>query len=139
MYCSGGWAANVMPYAYGIQLEIQTIRVVELKSTRRLFVFTETRACRGDEIECGGAKYTGAVNPDVAVTVENLDTGVVFHCVTDGTGAYDTVSIIPDHYKPSFKKDGFSALERGPITIDVGVTGINESISPLNAFRSLHF
>lgn len=68
---------------------------------------------------------TGAVIPGVDVTVENVDTGVVFHFVTDGSGLYDTGPIIPDHYKLTFKKQGFSSLERGPITIDVGPTGVN--------------
>lgn len=68
---------------------------------------------------------SGAVIPGVAVTVENLDTGVVLHFVTDGSGVYDTGSIIPDRYKLTFTKDGFSVLERGPLTIDVGATGVN--------------
>jgi Carboxypeptidase regulatory-like domain len=68
---------------------------------------------------------TGAVIPGVAVTVENVDTGVVFHYVTDGSGVYDTGSIIPDHYKLTFKKDGFNGLERGPIMVDVGSAGVN--------------
>ena len=68
---------------------------------------------------------SGAVVPGVAVTVDNLDTGVVLQYVTDGSGVYDTGSIVPGRYKVTFKKEGFSALERGPLTIDVGPTGVN--------------
>lgn len=62
---------------------------------------------------------TGAVLPGVTVTVEDVDKGVVTTYVTDGSGLYDTGSIVPDHYTVTFTKDGFSTFVRGPITLRV--------------------
>lgn len=68
---------------------------------------------------------TGAVIPGVTVTVTDVDKGVTRTYTTDGAGLYDTGSIVPDHYKLTFSKQGFEKLVRGPITLDVGVQGIN--------------
>ena len=68
---------------------------------------------------------SGAVIPGVTVTVLDVDKGVTRTYTTDGAGLYDTGSIVPDHYKLTFTKEGFEKLVRGPITLDVGVQGIN--------------
>jgi len=72
---------------------------------------------------------TGAVIPDVTVTVTDIDKGVKHNYATDAAGLYDTGSIVPDHYTLSFTKDGFKTLVRGPITLDVGIQGGNVQLS----------
>lgn len=72
---------------------------------------------------------TGAVIPDVTVTVTDIDKGVKHNYATDAAGLYDTGSIVPDHYTLSFTKDGFKTLVRGPITLDVGIQGVNVQLS----------
>src|ERR1700723_4723502 len=64
---------------------------------------------------------SGAVMPGVAVTVLNLDTGATKELATNGDGLYDTASILPGNYRVTFTKEGFGKLERGPITLQVGI------------------
>lgn len=68
---------------------------------------------------------TGAVVPGVAVTVLDVDKNQSHSFVTNDAGAYDTGPIIPDHYLLTFTKDGFATYKRGPLTIGVGMLGIN--------------
>lgn len=68
---------------------------------------------------------TGAVIPGVTVMVKDVDKDVVKIFTTNGTGLYDTGSIVPDHYVITFTKEGFSTFQRGPITLDVSVQTIN--------------
>ena len=63
---------------------------------------------------------TGAVIPGVTVTVLDVDKDVTHTFTTNGAGVYDTRSIVPDHYKFTFTRAGFTALERGPVTVTVG-------------------
>jgi hypothetical protein len=71
---------------------------------------------------------SGAVIPDVTVTVVDVDKNVTRTFTTDGAGLYDTGSIVPDHYKLTFTKSGFQTLIRGPLTLQVGVQGINAEL-----------
>lgn len=68
---------------------------------------------------------TGAVIPGVKVTVEDVDKGVTRTYTTNAAGLYDTGPIVPDHYRLTFEKPGFKTLVRGPITLNVGVQGLN--------------
>lgn len=71
---------------------------------------------------------TGALIPDVKVTVLNVDTGVSKDFVTNGDGLFDTSSIVTGNYKVTFSKDGFEQLVRGPITLQVGFTTVNAQL-----------
>lgn len=69
---------------------------------------------------------TGAVIPGVTVTVTDLDKNVQHVYVTNDSGLYDTGPIIPeDRYTVVFKKDGFSTLQRGPMLLHIGQTGLD--------------
>src|SRR5580704_10041426 len=68
---------------------------------------------------------SGALIPDVNVTVLNVDTGVSKDLTTNQSGLYDTDSIVAGRYTISFKKDGFEKLVRGPVTVQVGFTTVN--------------
>src|ERR1700757_3877328 len=69
---------------------------------------------------------SGAVVPQVVVTVKDLDKNLEHSLMTNASGIYDTGPLVPsDRYVIIFKKEGFATLERGPITLSAGVTGLN--------------
>ncbi len=68
---------------------------------------------------------SGALIPDVNVTVTNLDTGVVKHLTTNSDGLYDTSSIVVGRYSIKFEKTTFSTFERSSVTIKVGTSTID--------------
>jgi len=72
---------------------------------------------------------TGAVIPGVTVTVQDIDKAVTRTYTTDGAGLYDTGSIVPDHYLLTFSRTGFRTLVRGPITLTVGIQGLNAQLA----------
>jgi len=72
---------------------------------------------------------TGAVIPGVTVTVQDVDKQVTRTFTTDGAGLYDTGSIVADHYLLTFTKTGFETLVRGPITLTVGIQGLNVQLA----------
>ena len=72
---------------------------------------------------------TGALVPGVSVIVLNVDTGVAKAFTTNQSGLYDTNSIVPGHYTVTFKAAGFEQLVRGPITLEIGFTTVNGSLT----------
>ena len=72
---------------------------------------------------------SGAVVPGVTVSVLDVDKGVAHTFVTNDAGVYDTGSIVPDHYILTFTKAGFATFKRGPITVSVGLLGINAQMT----------
>ena len=71
---------------------------------------------------------SGALVPGVTVTVLNVDTGVSKDFVTNRDGLYDTSSLVTGRYQITFTKDGFEQLVRGPVTVQVGFTGVNAQL-----------
>jgi hypothetical protein len=71
---------------------------------------------------------SGAVIPGVKVTVLNTATQVSKDYLTDNAGVYDTSSIVAGTYTVTFTRDGFDQVVRGPITVQVGFTGINAQL-----------
>jgi hypothetical protein len=71
---------------------------------------------------------TGAIVPQVKVTVLDNDTGVSKDYFTDQDGLYDTSSIEIGSYKLTFAKEGFEQLVRGPLSLQVGFTTINAQL-----------
>src|SRR5579883_2590997 len=77
---------------------------------------------------------SGAVVPGVEVTVLDVDKNVAKNLVTNNSGVYDTGPIIPDdHYTFTFKKAGFATVQRGPMTLSSGVTGMNMQLNVAQA------
>jgi hypothetical protein len=68
---------------------------------------------------------SGALIPDVTVTVLNVNTGVSKDYVTNHDGLYDTNSIVAGSYTITFTKPGFGKYVRGPVTVEVGYTTVN--------------
>jgi Carboxypeptidase regulatory-like domain len=80
------------------------------------------------DISCTVTDPSGAIIPDVTVTIKDVDKDVTKTFVMDGAGLYDTGSIVPDHYLITFTKDGFTTLVRGPNTLEVGPQTINAQL-----------
>jgi hypothetical protein len=72
---------------------------------------------------------SGAVLPDVTVTVLNLEKGVSEEYHTNSAGLFDTGSIVTGVYKVSFSKDGFSQFVRSSVTLSVGTTQIDARLA----------
>ncbi|MDR3725427.1 MAG: carboxypeptidase-like regulatory domain-containing protein [Terracidiphilus sp.] len=72
---------------------------------------------------------TGALIPDVTVTVVNVNTGVSKDFITNRDGLYDTSSILTGSYQLTFTKPGFGQFVRGPITLQVGVATVNAQLN----------
>lgn len=68
---------------------------------------------------------SGALIPDVTVTVTNVETGVTKTYTTNDAGLFDTNSIVTGSYTVTFTKSGFGKLVRGPVTVEVGFTTVN--------------
>ena len=69
---------------------------------------------------------SGAVVPGVKVIVKDIDKNTEHTFVTNDSGLYDTGPLVPsDQYLITFSKEGFSTLQRGPMTLRSGVTGLN--------------
>jgi len=68
---------------------------------------------------------TGAVVPDVDVTVLDTDKGVTKVFKTNSSGLFDTGSLVTGTYKITFTKAGFAPYVRSSVTLDVGTITIN--------------
>ena len=64
----------------------------------------------------------GAVIPEAAVTVTNMDTGVSRTLKTNSSGIYDAQSVLIGRYKVTFAAPGFDTLEKSGV--DVTLTGV---------------
>jgi hypothetical protein len=62
---------------------------------------------------------TGAMIPGAEVTVTNLDTGLIFHVKTSGSGAYTVAPIKIGNYKISAAAAGFSATTETGVRVDI--------------------
>ncbi len=71
---------------------------------------------------------TGALLPDVTVTVTNVATNVTKVLTTNKDGLYDTSSIVVGPYTVTFEKQGFAKLEHSSITLEVGTSTVNASL-----------
>src|SRR5689334_8720195 len=73
---------------------------------------------------------TGAVVPGVAVTIKDIDKNIEHLVATNDSGVYDTGPLVPtDHYLITFKKEGFTTMQRGPMILSAGVTGLNVQLT----------
>src|SRR6266851_6559475 len=72
---------------------------------------------------------SGAVLPDVTVTVVNTNTGVTKTLTTNQDGLYDTSSIVAGTYEITFAKTGFQKLVRSSISLQVGQTTVNAQLN----------
>jgi len=73
---------------------------------------------------------SGAVVPDVTITVKDIDKGTVRTLTSNGAGLYDSGPVVPnDRYTITFSRQGFQTLQRGPMVLQVGQTGLNVALA----------
>jgi hypothetical protein len=72
---------------------------------------------------------SGAILPDVTVTVVNKNTGVTKILTTNQDGLFDTSSIVAGTYEITFAKPGFKSFVRSSLTIDVGDQTVNAQLT----------
>ena len=63
---------------------------------------------------------TGAAVPSASVTITNSATGIVYHVLTDGTGAYHVTELLPGTYTMDVAKTGFETQHIRTFTLIVG-------------------
>ncbi|MES1258356.1 MAG: TonB-dependent receptor [Acidobacteriota bacterium] len=81
---------------------------------------------------------TGAVIPGVTITIRDVDKNTERDIASNGSGVYDTGPLVPaDKYTLIFKKEGFSTLERGPLTLSAGVLGLNVQLTVGQATQTI--
>jgi len=69
---------------------------------------------------------SGAVVPNVTITIKDVDKGSVRTITSNGAGLYDSGPLVAnDHYTVTFAGQGFQQLQRGPMVLEVGQTGLN--------------
>jgi hypothetical protein len=67
---------------------------------------------------------TGAVVPNVTVTVTSTDTGQVRAVSTDAAGTYKVGLLPPGSYRVKFEASGFKTIEVPSVTINVTETSV---------------
>lgn len=72
---------------------------------------------------------SGAILPDVTVTVVNKNTGVTKILTTNQDGLFDTASIVTGTYEITFSKPGFQTLVRSSITVNVENITVNAQLT----------
>ncbi|WP_128915226.1 TonB-dependent receptor [Granulicella sibirica] len=71
---------------------------------------------------------TGAVIPDVKVTILDIEKGVTKELTTNSAGLYDSGPIVTGTYKVTFTKEGFSQFIRSSVTLNVGTIQIDAAM-----------
>ena len=68
---------------------------------------------------------SGALLPDVTVTITNTQTGVAKTLTTNKDGLYDSGPIVTGNYSVSFTKDGFTTFNRTGLNLDVATVTVD--------------
>src|SRR5437868_841193 len=100
-------------------ISLITLAVVVLSPTVR------AQNTNSTDIRGVASDPTGAVVPDVTVTVLDLEKGIAREFKTNASGLYDTGPIVTGTYKITFTKTGFSPFVRSSVTLSVGTVEIN--------------
>lgn len=87
--------------------------------------FAYGQATNSGDIRGTATDSTGALLPDVTVTVVNTETGITKVLTTNHDGLYDTSSIVVGTYTVTFEKQGFTRFERSGVSLQVGVSTVN--------------
>lgn len=68
---------------------------------------------------------TGAVIPDVSVSIVNVSTNVVTKATTNGDGIYDVPFVAPGEYTITFSKQSFRDFVRKGIVLQIGTISVD--------------
>jgi hypothetical protein len=92
--------------------------------------FAWGQATNSSEVTGSVTDPTGAIVPGVTLTVKDIDKNTERTFTTNDSGVYDTGPLVPtDRYLLTFKKEGFATVQRGPLTLSTGVTGMNVQLT----------
>jgi hypothetical protein len=71
---------------------------------------------------------SGALVPGAAVSIKNVQTGVVTEATTNQSGLYDVPFLSPGNYTVSFSKEGFRGFVREGITLEIQTLEISATL-----------
>ncbi len=80
------------------------------------------------EIRGSVSDASGAVIPGAAVSIRNVETGVVARAATNGAGLYDVPFLEPGNYTITFSKQGFHNFVREGIVLQVQTLNVNATL-----------
>jgi len=80
---------------------------------------------------------SGAVVPNVTITITDTQTGVVTHATTNGSGLYDVPSLLPSTYSVSFRGTGFREYVQQGVVLQVETIGINVTLQVGSASQEI--
>jgi outer membrane receptor protein involved in Fe transport len=80
------------------------------------------------EIKGTVSDATGAVVPDVSVSIKNVQTSVVTPTTTNQAGLYDVPFLTPGQYTITFSKKSFRDFVREGIDLHVETVGVNATL-----------
>ena len=80
------------------------------------------------EIKGAVTDSSGAVVPGAAVSIRNLQTGVVTPTTTNGSGLYDVPFLIPGNYTLTFSKSGFRNSVREGIVLQIQTLEVSAAL-----------
>ena len=86
------------------------------------------QAANAGDIRGTATDSTGALLPDVTVTITNTGTNVQKVLTTNKDGLYDSGPIVTGNYSVSFSKDGFSSLNRTGLNLDVQTVTVDGAL-----------
>jgi outer membrane receptor protein involved in Fe transport len=80
------------------------------------------------EVKGSVTDSSGAVVPDVTVTITNVQTGVSSITTTNSSGIYDVPSVPIGQYRITFSKSGFRSLVREGLTLQVQTVAVDATL-----------
>ena len=92
-----------------------------LTTNERALAGIQSQATTGT-IEGTLSDQTGAVLPDVNITLKNVETGIVRVLLTDDHGLFRAPLLLVGHYDVSAEGPGFSTFQRTGVELTVGQT-----------------
>jgi outer membrane receptor protein involved in Fe transport len=135
---SGDWDVEENNSLWGLQF--QEVQVKNLDALGRysfmlvlaaaiLFApFAKAQNSNTGELKGAVMDPTGAVVPDAAVEIKNVQTGVVAPTRTNQAGLYDVPFLAPGNYTIKFSKQGFRDFVRTGIVLQIETLEINATL-----------
>jgi outer membrane receptor protein involved in Fe transport len=80
------------------------------------------------EIKGSATDPSGAVVPDAAVAIKNVNTGVITNTITNKSGLYDVPFLSPGEYAVTFSKAGFRDFVREGVVLQIETLEIDAAL-----------
>lgn len=104
------------------------VRVVLVLLIATLHDIATAQSSNTGEIKGTVQDSSGAIIPDVTVTIANTETHVVVITTTNKDGIYDALALLPGQYALTFHKTGFKEFVREGIILQVQTLQINADL-----------